>query len=170
MFLVYMQIQKASCSSMAYGEEARRKGTISQYFTTLHCPVCDELTQLGVCSGCRADPQRVAVTLYQDMRQWESQQDQMLQVKWRIWCCFSQVSFLMILCNFIMEVQMLECFYSDYLQGHRNQIISLLITRFQKFKYPHTSSNSDILSATKGTSPPPQKKKTHTDTYTQCLH
>ncbi|XP_044025704.1 DNA polymerase zeta catalytic subunit isoform X2 [Siniperca chuatsi] len=73
------RIQKASCSS-AVGEEVGRKGTISQYFTTLHCPVCDELTQLGVCSRCRAEPQRVAVTLYQDMRQWESQQDQLLKI------------------------------------------------------------------------------------------
>ncbi|XP_071334532.1 DNA polymerase zeta catalytic subunit isoform X2 [Trachinotus anak] len=74
------RIQKASCSSVAVGEEVGRKGTISQYFTTLHCPVCDELTQLGVCSRCRAEPQRVAVTLYQDMRQWESQQDQLLKI------------------------------------------------------------------------------------------
>lgn len=77
------QIQKASCSAAAAagGEEVGRKGTISQYFTTLHCPVCDELTQLGVCSRCRADPQRVAVTLHQDMRQWESQQEQLLKVR-----------------------------------------------------------------------------------------
>uniref|UniRef100_A0A8P4G7U9 DNA polymerase zeta catalytic subunit n=1 Tax=Dicentrarchus labrax TaxID=13489 RepID=A0A8P4G7U9_DICLA len=74
------RIQKASCSSAMGGEEGGRKGTISQYFTTLHCPVCDELTQLGVCSRCRAEPQRVAVTLYQDMRQWESQQDQLLKI------------------------------------------------------------------------------------------
>ncbi|XP_035472931.2 DNA polymerase zeta catalytic subunit [Scophthalmus maximus] len=74
------RIQKASCSAAAGGEEWVRKGTISQYFTTLHCPVCDELTQLGVCSRCRAEPQRVAVTLYQDIRQWESQQDQLLKV------------------------------------------------------------------------------------------
>uniref|UniRef100_A0AAQ5X8K3 DNA polymerase zeta catalytic subunit n=1 Tax=Amphiprion ocellaris TaxID=80972 RepID=A0AAQ5X8K3_AMPOC len=74
------RIQKASCSSVVGGEEVGRKGTISQYFTTLHCPVCDELTQLGVCSRCRAEPQRVAVTLYQDMRQWESQQDQLLKI------------------------------------------------------------------------------------------
>ncbi|KAM4529024.1 DNA polymerase zeta catalytic subunit [Fundulus diaphanus] len=73
--------QKASCPSGVGGEEPTgRKGTISQYFTTLHCPVCDELTQLGVCSRCRADPQRVAVTLYQDMRQWESQQEQLLKI------------------------------------------------------------------------------------------
>ncbi|XP_070781827.1 DNA polymerase zeta catalytic subunit [Enoplosus armatus] len=74
------RVQKASCSSAMGGEEAGRKGTISQYFTTLHCPVCDELTQLGVCSRCRAEPQRVAVTLHQDMRQWESQQDQLLKI------------------------------------------------------------------------------------------
>lgn len=100
-----MQIQKTSCSSVAYGEVARRKGTISQYFTSLHCPVCDELTQLGVCSRCRAEPQRVAVTLHQDMRQWENQQDQMLQVKWMSLCwrgtffCLSQASSLMTLHN-----------------------------------------------------------------------
>lgn len=78
---VCTQIQKASCSTTAGGEEGGRKGTISQYFTTLHCPVCNELTQLGVCSRCRAEPQRVAVTLYQDMRQWEGQQDQLLKVR-----------------------------------------------------------------------------------------
>uniref|UniRef100_A0A8C7UBM9 DNA polymerase zeta catalytic subunit n=1 Tax=Oncorhynchus mykiss TaxID=8022 RepID=A0A8C7UBM9_ONCMY len=69
------RVQKASCSTVA-----ERKGTISQYFTTLHCPVCDELTQLGVCTSCRGEPQRVAITLHQDMRLWESQQDQLLQI------------------------------------------------------------------------------------------
>lgn len=74
------RVHKASCSSSVGGEESGRKGTISQYFTTLHCPVCDELTQLGVCSRCRTEPQRVAVKLYQDMRQWENQQDQLLKI------------------------------------------------------------------------------------------
>ncbi|XP_029351648.1 DNA polymerase zeta catalytic subunit isoform X2 [Echeneis naucrates] len=73
------RIQKASCS-MVGAEEVGRKGTISQYFTTLHCPVCEELTQLGICSRCRTEPQRVAITLHQDMRQWESQQDQLLKI------------------------------------------------------------------------------------------
>lgn len=90
--LVPLQIQKASCSSAAGGDEGGRKGTISQYFTTLHCPVCDELTQLGVCSRCRAEPQRVAVTLYQDMRQWESQQDQLLKVRGSLLAWFSGLS------------------------------------------------------------------------------
>lgn len=74
------RIQKVSCSTSVGSEEAGRKGTISQYFTTLHCPVCDELTQLGVCSRCRTEPQRVTVKLCQDMRQWERQQEQLLKV------------------------------------------------------------------------------------------
>lgn len=75
------RIQKSSCpSGGTVGEEVGRKGTISQYFTTLHCPVCDELTQLGVCERCRAEPQRVVVTLHQNLRQWESQQDQLLKI------------------------------------------------------------------------------------------
>ncbi|XP_061603090.1 DNA polymerase zeta catalytic subunit [Cololabis saira] len=72
------RVQKASCS--AGGDQGSRKGTISQYFTTLHCPVCDELTQLGVCCRCRADPQRVVVTLQQDLGGWERQQDTLLKI------------------------------------------------------------------------------------------
>lgn len=77
------------------GEEGTRKGTISQYFTTLHCPVCDELTQLGVCERCRAEPQLVAVTLHQDLRLWESQQDQLLKVRGPL-CNVFQIFFLKI--------------------------------------------------------------------------
>ncbi|KAJ0061296.1 hypothetical protein NL108_014829, partial [Boleophthalmus pectinirostris] len=74
------RVQKAWCSSAGGGSlEAGRKGTISQYFTTLHCPVCDQLTQLGVCSSCRSQPQRVAVTLWSNLRDCESQQDDLLQ-------------------------------------------------------------------------------------------
>ncbi|XP_067097392.1 DNA polymerase zeta catalytic subunit [Osmerus mordax] len=74
------KVQKASCSTVCVGDEAGRKGTISHYFTTLHCPVCDQLTQLGVCARCRGQPHRVAITLHQDMRLWESQQDQLLKI------------------------------------------------------------------------------------------
>ncbi|XP_072300034.1 DNA polymerase zeta catalytic subunit isoform X2 [Eucyclogobius newberryi] len=75
------RVQKAWCSSAGGGSiEAGRKGTISQYFTTLHCPVCDQLTQLGVCSSCRSQPQRVAVTLCSDLRDSESKQDGLLQM------------------------------------------------------------------------------------------
>lgn len=74
------RVQKAPWSTASAGEEVGRKGTISHYFTTLHCPVCDDLTQLGVCARCRSEPHRVAVTLHQDMRQWEGQQDQLLKI------------------------------------------------------------------------------------------
>ncbi|XP_051510617.1 DNA polymerase zeta catalytic subunit-like isoform X2 [Myxocyprinus asiaticus] len=75
------RVQKAWSSAWGgESEEGTRKGTISQYLTTLHCPVCEELTQLGVCEHCRAEPQRVAVTLHQDLRLWESQQDQLLKI------------------------------------------------------------------------------------------
>nr|XP_061806813.1 DNA polymerase zeta catalytic subunit-like [Nerophis lumbriciformis] len=74
------RIQKATGSTGTGGDDVARKGTISQYFTTLHCPVCDELTQLGVCARCRASPQRVAVTLHQDMRQLEREQEQLLKI------------------------------------------------------------------------------------------
>ncbi|XP_048842517.1 DNA polymerase zeta catalytic subunit isoform X1 [Brienomyrus brachyistius] len=74
------RVQKACSTAGAGDEEVCRKGTISQYFTTLHCPVCDELTQLGVCARCRAEPQRVVVTLQQELRQWEAQQEHLLKV------------------------------------------------------------------------------------------
>ncbi|KAM9496921.1 DNA polymerase zeta catalytic subunit isoform 1-T1 [Clarias gariepinus] len=76
------RVQKwSSCpAGGAVGDEPLRKGTISQYFTTLHCPVCDELTQLGVCERCRAEPQRVAVTLHHNLRVWEQQHHQLLKV------------------------------------------------------------------------------------------
>ncbi|CAL8312592.1 unnamed protein product [Lota lota] len=76
----YQELPRVQKASLWGASEAGRKGTISQYFTTLHCPVCEQLTQLGVCAPCRADPQRVAVTLNQDIRRWEAQQDQLLQV------------------------------------------------------------------------------------------
>uniref|UniRef100_A0A8C5BEY4 DNA polymerase zeta catalytic subunit n=1 Tax=Gadus morhua TaxID=8049 RepID=A0A8C5BEY4_GADMO len=76
----YQEIPRVQKASLWGASEVGRRGTISQYFTSLHCPVCQQLTQLGVCSACRADPQRVAVTLNQDVRRWEAQQDQLLQV------------------------------------------------------------------------------------------
>ncbi|XP_005990940.1 DNA polymerase zeta catalytic subunit isoform X2 [Latimeria chalumnae] len=72
------RVQKAS--STARSDQEGRKGTISQYFTTLHCPVCDELTQHGICSKCRSQPQQVAVILNQEIREWERKQDQLLKI------------------------------------------------------------------------------------------
>ncbi|XP_053566840.1 DNA polymerase zeta catalytic subunit [Bombina bombina] len=72
------RIQKAFTS--ARNEQDGRKGTISQYFTTLHCPICDELTQHGICSKCRSQPQHVAVILNQEVRESEQRQDQLVKL------------------------------------------------------------------------------------------
>ncbi|XP_073483194.1 DNA polymerase zeta catalytic subunit isoform X1 [Aquarana catesbeiana] len=72
------RIQKV-CST-ARNELDSRKGTISQYFTTLHCPVCDELTQHGICCKCRSQPQHVAVILNQEIRELEYRQDQLVKL------------------------------------------------------------------------------------------
>ncbi|MBZ3873081.1 DNA polymerase zeta catalytic subunit [Sciurus carolinensis] len=72
------RIQKATSSSRS--EPEGRKGTISQYFTTLHCPVCDDLTQHGICSKCRSQPQHVAVILNQEIRELERKQEQLVKI------------------------------------------------------------------------------------------
>ncbi len=41
----------------------RASGTLGQYFATMHCPVCHQLTVDGVCAECMTDSQKVAVIL-----------------------------------------------------------------------------------------------------------
>ncbi|XP_041109581.1 DNA polymerase zeta catalytic subunit-like [Polyodon spathula] len=80
-FSWYQQLPRTQkASSVAGNGEAGGKGTISRYFTTLHCPVCDELTQLGICSRCRSQPQHVGLILLQEIRDWEHRQAQLLQI------------------------------------------------------------------------------------------
>ena len=46
------------------GDGGRKpRGTIGQYFATMHCPVCEQLTVEGVCAQCKKDPVKVATTL-----------------------------------------------------------------------------------------------------------
>ncbi|XP_022788883.1 DNA polymerase zeta catalytic subunit-like isoform X1 [Stylophora pistillata] len=49
----------------------RKKGTISQYFSTMACPVCQDLTPTDLCAKCRGMPRRSAVILITRMRGWE---------------------------------------------------------------------------------------------------
>ncbi|XP_078256037.1 DNA polymerase zeta catalytic subunit [Rhinoraja longicauda] len=80
-FSWYQELPRVQKVLSAAGSESDgRKGTISQYFTTLHCPVCDQLTQLGVCAKCRTDPQHVTVTLHQQLSCWERKQAQLLKI------------------------------------------------------------------------------------------
>ena len=48
------------------------RGTIGQYFATMHCPVCEQLTVEGVCPQCRRDPAKVATTLSVRMKEAEA--------------------------------------------------------------------------------------------------
>ncbi|XP_025040532.2 DNA polymerase zeta catalytic subunit isoform X2 [Pelodiscus sinensis] len=82
------RIQKAACTART--ELEGRKGTISQYFTTLHCPVCDELTQHGICNKCRSQPQHVAVILNQEIRELERKQEQLVKICKNCTGCFDR--------------------------------------------------------------------------------
>ncbi|NXA54879.1 REV3L polymerase, partial [Nothocercus julius] len=82
------RIQRAACA--AHGEREGRKGTISQYFPTLQCPVCEELTQLGVCARCRSQPQHVAVILQQEIRELERKQEQLGKICKNCTGCFER--------------------------------------------------------------------------------
>ena len=59
------------------------QGTISQYFGTLNCPVCGEMTQQIICANCRKDPQKICVVLGANMQKSERIHSQFSQV------CFS---------------------------------------------------------------------------------
>lgn len=66
----------------------RKKGTISQYFSTLTCPVCQELTHSDLCAKCRAKPQESAVTLISRMRGWERTHQHLAEICYS--CCGSR--------------------------------------------------------------------------------
>ncbi|XP_022248567.1 DNA polymerase zeta catalytic subunit-like isoform X1 [Limulus polyphemus] len=48
-----------------------KKGTLSQYFTTLACPVCEEETTLGLCIKCRNNAQSSVFILNDKIRKME---------------------------------------------------------------------------------------------------
>ncbi|XP_058029850.1 DNA polymerase zeta catalytic subunit isoform X2 [Ahaetulla prasina] len=77
-------------STMSRTEQECRKGTISQYFTTLHCPVCDELTQHGICNKCRSQPQHVIVMLNQEIRELERKHEQITKICKNCTSCFDR--------------------------------------------------------------------------------
>ena len=64
------QVRRAPATVVEGGKKPR--GTIGQYFATMHCPVCEQLTVEGVCAHCRKDPAKVATTLSVRMREAEA--------------------------------------------------------------------------------------------------
>ncbi len=63
------------------GQFVSFQGTISQYFSSLNCPICDELTQQSICPGCMKDPQKVAVVLASKIQKAERVHSQLAQVR-----------------------------------------------------------------------------------------
>jgi len=45
------------------GNSGNKKGTISHYFTSSHCPVCEQLTSQRICESCRKNQQETITTL-----------------------------------------------------------------------------------------------------------
>lgn len=58
------------------------QGTISQYFSTLSCPVCQELTHSDLCAKCCSNPQESAVTLLTRMRNWDRTHQHLAEVSY----------------------------------------------------------------------------------------
>ena len=63
-------MRRAPATVVEGGKKPR--GTIGQYFATMHCPVCEQLTVEGVCAQCRRDPAKVATTLSVRMKEAEA--------------------------------------------------------------------------------------------------
>ncbi|GFS12492.1 DNA polymerase zeta catalytic subunit-like [Elysia marginata] len=57
-----------------------KQGTISQFFATTDCPVCDVQTKKPVCEKCAADPQLVTWTVMTRLRTWERTYSRLMQV------------------------------------------------------------------------------------------
>ena len=58
-----------------------KKGTISQYFATSNCPICDQQTKQPICHRCMRDTQMVCVTLNDKITRWERLQQHLDKVK-----------------------------------------------------------------------------------------
>lgn len=62
------------------GNEHQKKSTISQYFATVECVVCSEITNTPVCQKCQGHPQKLAVVLNEKTRHWERTYDNIIKV------------------------------------------------------------------------------------------
>lgn len=54
-----------------YRLEGHKKSTISQYFETVNCTVCSQVTNIPVCHDCKEDKQKMAVVLHEKIRKLE---------------------------------------------------------------------------------------------------
>lgn len=64
------------------------QGTIGQYFATIHCVVCGQLSMNSVCSLCTTDQQKVATTITNRIQSSEVSYHQLLLVSNHHDSCF----------------------------------------------------------------------------------
>lgn len=57
------------------------QGTISQYFGTIECIACGEMTREGVCQQCRGQPQTVLTILGSKIRSIDRSYNQLREVR-----------------------------------------------------------------------------------------
>ena len=77
----YEQMPKIQRQNLAhYPIHQNTKGTISRYFDSLHCPVCEVLTNQGACGNCKGNPQTVAVVLESKIKQHQKTFQQLASV------------------------------------------------------------------------------------------
>ncbi|XP_022100801.1 uncharacterized protein LOC110984687 isoform X2 [Acanthaster planci] len=57
-----------------------KKGTISQYFASLNCVVCEKVTKETLCSDCKAKGQVTATALMSQVQQWQLVQQGMAKI------------------------------------------------------------------------------------------
>uniref|UniRef100_A0A8D9BNJ6 DNA polymerase n=1 Tax=Cacopsylla melanoneura TaxID=428564 RepID=A0A8D9BNJ6_9HEMI len=62
--------------------ERKKKSTISQYFASVNCVCCNNVTQnkKGVCDVCLYEPQLLATCLYYKIQSWQWSQDQVTRI------------------------------------------------------------------------------------------
>lgn len=66
-------------------ESSSKKGTIGQYFTSLHCPICEKLTTDNICTNCSKRPHLVSITLSSRIQQAERNYSRLSLVN-KIYC------------------------------------------------------------------------------------
>ncbi|CAL1531888.1 unnamed protein product [Lymnaea stagnalis] len=65
---------------MGTAQSTAKQGTISQFFATTNCPVCEIQTKKSICDNCRRDPQLVVWTLTAKIHDWDRTYNKLTQV------------------------------------------------------------------------------------------
>lgn len=89
------------------------QGTIGQYFGTMHCPICKALTVDTICASCKADPQKVAVSLNTRIQAAEREHSSIVQVHVRhlalcmhmLWLVYFAICLVCVFCYMLSQIE-----------------------------------------------------------------